>query len=106
MVLNLRMIVPFQVKVFPANDDELGGVAVNSDRPMLIGEARSGRTRVVSFIAPSTFNSPAPCSRTSEPASFWAVYSINALTMFGVIRGLICNIKAAVPETKGVATDV
>src|SRR5690349_15473125 len=31
IVLNLRIMVSFQVKVFPENEDELGGVAVRRD---------------------------------------------------------------------------
>src|SRR5688500_4532315 len=106
MVLNFRRIIALQLNELAANEDEGVTEVVSSGRPTAIGDERSCLTACANLIAPSIFSSPAPCSNTPNPSSFCALYSMNALTMLGVIFGLSWSIRAAAPAAIGVATDV
>src|SRR5438128_2677636 len=78
----------------------VGAVPTSRGAPT-IRPARSWRMRPASLTAPSTFNSPAPCSSVLNPGSLWAVYSSTALTRFGVRFGFLSSIRAAAPATNG-----
>src|SRR4029079_4772510 len=67
MVLNLRTMVPLQSKLLLQKDDAGVTEPVNNGRPTWAGDERSCRTFAVNLIAPSVFNSPAPCSNTPNP---------------------------------------
>src|SRR2546421_13096436 len=85
----------------------VGGVfVVKNGEPVAVEDERSVRTSFATRIAPSTFNSPAPCSSILKVLSGWAVYIKRALTIFGVSLGLACSKRAAAPDTTGVAIEV
>src|SRR5262252_8485452 len=81
-------------------------VVVNNGEPVGVTDERSVRTSLATRTAPSTFNSPAPCSSMLKPANGCAVYIKSALTMLGVSFEFACKSKAAAPATIGVAIDV
>src|SRR4030095_6951320 len=76
------------------------------DEPSGVELLRLVRTSLLRRTAPSTFNSPAPCSNMLKFGSCWAEYIINVLTRLGEREGLASNIKAAAPAAKGAAIEV
>src|ERR1043165_7475744 len=102
------MIPCDQGKVKPSIDEDgLGGVdTISSGAPNKVAFDKSVRTSFAKRTAPSTFNSPAPCSRWLKPASGCAVNISTALTRFGVRREFAWSNKAAAPAATGVAIEV
>src|ERR1043166_126748 len=87
-------------------DCGLGAAEVNNGLPTKVNEFKSVRTSFARRIAPSRFNSPAPCSSILKPASGCAVYIKIILIMFGVRLGLASSSTAAAPATIGLETEV
>src|SRR5690349_20464497 len=83
-----------------------GGALTSKDEPSTVELLIVLRTSSARRTAPSTFNSPAPCSNVLKFGSCCAVYIMSDLTRFGVKVGLASNINAAVPATSGAAIEV
>ena len=83
-----------------------GAGPVSKGLPAAVLAVMSARTSLASRIDPSTFSSPVPCSSMLKPASGSAVYIKIILIIFGVSFGFACSIRAAAPETIGVAIEV
>src|SRR5882672_7174458 len=84
----------------------LGAGPVSIGVPDAVLDERSVRTSLARRIAPSTFNSPVPCSSMLKPLIGPAVYIRIILTMLGVSFGFAWSKRAAVPATTGVAIEV
>src|SRR2546423_14447588 len=103
------MIIPCdQAKVSPATVvcGSGGTAVVSKGEPSGVEDDRSVRTSFAKRTAPSTFNSPAPCSNMLKPASGCAVYIKIILTMFGVSFGLSWSKRAAAPAAQGAGIEV
>src|SRR5258706_15064024 len=83
-----------------------GATLVNIALSCGVLDDRSVRTSLANRIAPSTFNSPVPCSSMLKPLIGPAVYIRIILIMLGVSLGLAWSKRAAVPATTGVAIEV
>src|SRR5436309_2604221 len=94
--------------VWPERVDEGAGMPAGARmvRPDIWGESGAPLSAAAIRTAPSTFSSPAPCSKTEKLGSVWAVYMRTPLTSAGVRAGFAWIMSAAVAETTGAAIEV